>query len=75
MAKCSNIPVEGTVSQSLGKGNYRVSGDHGQEILCKLSGKMRTNFIRVIPGDRVVCEVSPYDLTRGIIVSRNKVNV
>lgn len=70
MAKQDVITVEGTVTQSLPNCMFRVDLDNGVNILCQTSGKMRQHYIRVIEGDRVKIEMSPYDLTRGRIVSR-----
>lgn len=65
--------VEGTVTQALPNATFRVKlDDQDQEILCHLAGKMRLYRIRVMPGDRVKVEQSPYDLTKGRIVYRNK---
>ena len=60
----------GTVSQVLPGTMFRVALPNGHEVLAHISGKMRKNFIRIIPGDRVKVEISPYDLTRGRIVYR-----
>lgn len=71
MSKQKSIEVYGTILESLGSGNFRVELDvSGSTVLCQLSGKMRKFSIRVLPGDRVLLEVSPYDLTRGRIISR-----
>jgi translation initiation factor IF-1 len=65
------IPVEGTVVEALPNTTFRVKlEDNGHEVLAHLSGKMRKNYIRVLPGDRVRLELSPYDLTRGRITYR-----
>lgn len=75
MAKQDNIELEGEVVAELGNAMFKVLADiAGQEIICTISGKIRKNFIRIIVGDRVKIEVSPYDLTRGRIVTRLKVN-
>ena len=74
MAKVNGITVEGTVTQALPNAMFRVDLDNGHNILCVISGKMRHNFIKVIEGDKVKVEMSPYDLTRGRIVSRLKNN-
>ena len=73
MAK-NEISVEGVVTQALPNAMFRVDLDNGHNILCVISGKMRHNFIKVIEGDKVKVEMSPYDLTRGRIVSRLKNN-
>ncbi len=70
MAKQTLIVVEGVVTQALPNVMFRVLLDNGVEILCVASGKMRQNYIKVIEGDRVRVEISPYDLTRGRIVTR-----
>ena len=70
MAKQDNIVVEGTITEALGNSNFRVTLDMGNEVLCTISGKMRKFYIRVVPGDRVKIEMSPYDLTKGRISER-----
>jgi translation initiation factor IF-1 len=70
MGKDNVITVEGVVTQSLPNAMFRVDLDNGHNILCVISGKMRHNFIKVIEGDKVKVEISPYDLLRGRIVSR-----
>lgn len=72
MSKQDVIEIEGTVIESLANSMFRVELENGSVILCQLSGKMRQNYIRVITGDRVKIEMSPYDLTRGRISSRLK---
>lgn len=64
------ITQEGTVIESLPNAMFRVELDNGHVVLCVISGKIRTNFIRILEGDNVRVEISPYDLTRGRIVSR-----
>ena len=64
------IEMEGVVDELLPSTSFRVTLDNGHEILCHLSGKMRMNRIRLIPGDRVKVEISPYDLTKGRITYR-----
>jgi len=64
------IVLEGTVVETLANTKFRIKIESGHEILAHISGKMRKNFIRIIPGDRVTVEVSPYDLTRGRIIYR-----
>lgn len=66
------IEVEGTVSEVLPNATFKVELENGHEILAYLSGKMRKFYIRVLEGDRVKCEMSPYDLTRGRITYRYK---
>lgn len=70
MAKKGVIRIEGTVQEVLPNTMFRVKLDSGPLVLCHLSGKMRLNFIKILPGDRVVIELSPYDLTRGRIIYR-----
>ena len=70
MAKNNVITTEGIVTQALPNAMFRVDLDNGHNILCVISGKMRHNFIKVIEGDKVKVEMSPYDLLRGRIVSR-----
>ncbi|RKY61702.1 MAG: translation initiation factor IF-1 [Candidatus Latescibacterota bacterium] len=72
MAKEAPIQVEGTVVEALPNANFRVELDNGHRVLAHVSGKMRMHFIRILPGDRVLVELSPYDLTRGRIVFRYK---
>ena len=62
--------VSGTVTQALANTRFRVQLDTGSEVLAHVAGKMRKNFIRIVPGDKVKVEISPYDLTRGRIVYR-----
>ncbi len=64
------IEVEGTVIEALPNAMFRVELDNGHRVLAHISGKIRLNFIRILPGDRVRLELSPYDLTRGRIVRR-----
>jgi translation initiation factor IF-1 len=72
MVKKDSIEVEGTVKESLPNANFKIELANGHEVLAHVSGKIRMNFIRVIPGDRVLVELSPYDLTRGRITYRFK---
>ena len=69
-AKEEAIEVEGRVMQSLANTTFRVQLDIGGEIIAHIGGKMRKHYIRIIPGDRVKVEVSPYDLTKGRITFR-----
>lgn len=62
--------MEGVVLEALSNANFRVEMDNGITLVCHLSGKMRMNYIKVIPGDRVSVEISPYDLTKGRISKR-----
>jgi len=64
------IVLEGEVVEALPNGMFRVKLETGQEVLAHIAGKLRVNFIRILPGDRVKVELSPYDLTRGRIVYR-----
>ena len=70
MAKQDIIEVEGTVVEPLPNAMFRVALENGHQVLAHISGKMRMNFIKILPGDRVTVELSPYDLTRGRIVYR-----
>ncbi|RIK39485.1 MAG: translation initiation factor IF-1 [Chloroflexi bacterium] len=70
MAKKDTIEVEGKVTEPLPNAMFRVELDNGHEVLAHISGKLRMNFIRILPGDRVRVELSPYDLTRGRITYR-----
>ncbi len=72
MAKDDMIEIEGTVEESLPNTMFRVNIGGGHTILAHISGKLRQNFIRILPGDRVVVQMSPYDLTRGRITWRHK---
>jgi translation initiation factor IF-1 len=64
--------VEGVVVQALANTRFRVELDTGSEVLAHVAGKMRKNFIRIVPGDRVTVELSPYDLSKGRIVYRER---
>ena len=64
------IEVEGTVSEALPNAMFKVELQNGHSVLAHISGKMRMNFIRVVPGDKVLVELSPYDLKRGRITRR-----
>ena len=66
------VEVEGTVVEPLPNAMFRVELDNGLKVLAHVSGKIRMNFIRILPGDRVLVELSPYDLTRGRITYRYK---
>jgi len=72
MAKEEAIEVEGKVVEALPNAMFRVELDNGHKVLAHISGKIRMNFIRILPGDRVKIELSPYDLTRGRIIYRQK---
>ena len=70
MAKEDAIEVEAVVSETLPNAMFRVELENGHKVLAHISGKMRKHFIRILPGDKVLVELSPYDLTRGRIVYR-----
>ncbi|MHC4877701.1 MAG: translation initiation factor IF-1 [Planctomycetota bacterium] len=72
MAKEEAIEVEGEVVEALANTQFRVKLENGHIVLAHVAGKMRKNFIRIVPGDRVKVEVSPYDLTRGRITYRER---
>jgi translation initiation factor IF-1 len=72
MAKEDLIEVEGTVKEALPNAIFRVELDNGHIVMAHISGKIRMNFIRILPGDRVKVELSPYDLSRGRITFRSK---
>ncbi|PKB64193.1 MAG: translation initiation factor IF-1 [SAR202 cluster bacterium Io17-Chloro-G3] len=70
MAKKEAIEVEGTVVENMPNAVFRVELANGHKVLAHISGKMRMHFIRVLPGDRVLVELSPYDLSRGRVTFR-----
>ena len=70
--KESTLQVEGTISEALPNTMFRIDLDNGHKILGHISGKMRKHYIRILPGDRVTVELSPYDLTRGRITYRHR---
>lgn len=72
MPKEDAIEIEGVVKEALPNATFRVELDNGHVVLAHVSGKMRMHFIRILPGDRVKMELSPYDLTRGRITFRVK---
>ena len=72
MAKQSSIEIDGTVSESLGNAMFKVELENGHIILAHISGKMRMHYIKILPGDKVRMEMSPYDLTKGRIIFRYK---
>jgi translation initiation factor IF-1 len=72
MPKEDAIEVEGSVVETLPNAMFRVELENGHRVLAHISGKMRLHFIKILPGDRVTVELSPYDLTRGRIVYRAK---
>ncbi|CAN5167400.1 translation initiation factor IF-1 [bacterium] len=72
MTKQGVIEFEGTIRESLPNAMFRVELDNGHKVLAHISGKIRKNFIKILPGDRVRVELTPYDLTRGRITYRIK---
>lgn len=72
MAKQDVIEVEATVVETLPNAMFKVELENGHQILAHVSGKIRMNYIRILPGDKVTVELSPYDLTRGRITYRHK---
>ena len=72
MPKEEPIEVEGTVVETLPNAMFRVEIENGHRVLAHVSGKMRMHFIKILPGDKVVVELLPYDLTRGRIIYRSK---
>ena len=72
MAKQSSIEQDGTIRESLSNAMFRVELENGHEIIAHISGKMRMHYIKILPGDRVKLEMSPYDLTKGRITYRYK---
>lgn len=72
MAKQASIEQDGTIVEALGNAKFRVELENGHVILCHISGKMRMHYIKILPGDKVKIEMSPYDLTKGRITFRYK---
>ena len=72
MSKADVIEIEGTVVEALPSAQFKVELPNGHQILAHISGKLRMNFIRILPGDKVTVEMSPYDLTKGRITWRSK---
>lgn len=72
MAKQSSIEQDGTIREALSNAMFRVELENGHEIIAHISGKMRMHYIKILPGDRVKLEMSPYDLTKGRITYRYK---
>jgi translation initiation factor IF-1 len=70
MAKKDAIKLEATVLEALPNARFKVELENGHEVLAHVSGKMRMHFIRILPGDKVMVEMSPYDLNRGRIIRR-----
>jgi translation initiation factor IF-1 len=72
VAKQANIEQAGTITEALSNAMFRVELENGHEIIAHISGKMRMNYIKILPGDKVKVEMSPYDLTKGRITYRYK---
>ncbi len=72
MSKQSSIEQDGKILEALSNAMFRVELANGHEVICHISGKMRMNYIKILPGDKVKLEMSPYDLTKGRIVFRYK---
>lgn len=72
MAKQPSIKQDGVITEALSNAMFRVELENGHEIIATISGKMRMNYIKILPGDKVALEMSPYDLTKGRIVYRYK---
>lgn len=72
MAKSDVIEIEGTVLEKLPNAMFNVELENGHVVLAHISGKLRMNYIKIVPGDKVTLELSPYDLTKGRIVWRDK---
>jgi translation initiation factor IF-1 len=72
MAKQASIVQDGTIKEALSNAMFRVELENGHEIIAHISGKMRMHYIKILPGDRVKCEMSPYDLSKGRITFRYK---
>jgi translation initiation factor IF-1 len=72
MAKQSNIQVDGVIKEALSNAMFRVELENKHEVIAHISGKMRMNYIRILPGDKVKLEMSPYDLSKAIITYRYK---
>ena len=72
MAKSDAIEIEGIVKEKLPNAMFRVELENGVEVLAHISGKLRMNYIKILPGDKVTMAMSPYDLTKGRIIWRDK---
>ncbi|MBX7206279.1 MAG: translation initiation factor IF-1 [Bacteroidia bacterium] len=72
MSKQALIKQDGTITEALSNAMFRVQLENGHEIICHISGKMRMNYIKILPGDKVSVEMSPYDLSKGRITYRYK---
>jgi translation initiation factor IF-1 len=72
LAKQTSIEQDGIIIEALSNAMFRVELENGHEVICHISGKMRMNYIKILPGDKVKLEMSPYDLSKGRIVFRYK---
>ena len=72
MSKADVIEIEGTVVEKLRNAMFQVELENGHQVLAHISGKLRMNFIKILPGDKVTLELSPYDLSKGRIIWRDK---
>ncbi len=72
MSKADVIEIEGTVTEKLPNAMFQVKLENGHQVLAHISGKLRMHYIRILPGDKVTLELSPYDLTKGRIIWRDK---
>ena len=72
MSKSDVIEIEGVVKEKLPNAMFRVELENGHQVLAHISGKLRMNYIRILPGDKVTIELSPYDLSKGRIIWRDK---
>ena len=72
MSKADVIEIEGTVVEKLTNAMFQVELENGHQVLAHISGKLRMNFIKILPGDKVTLELSPYDLSKGRIIWRDK---
>lgn len=72
MSKADVIEIEGTVVEKLPNAMFQVELENGRQVLAHISGKLRMNYIRILPGDKVTLEMSPYDLSKGRIIWRDK---
>ncbi len=72
MAKQASIEQDGTITEALSNAMFRVELENGHQVIAHISGKMRMHYIKILPGDKVKLEMSPYDLTKGRIVYRYK---
>ena len=72
MAKQPSIEQDGVITEALSNAMFRVELENGHQVLAHISGKLRMNYIRILPGDKVTLELSPYDLSKGRIIWRDK---